>query len=178
MRRLIAFLFCLFLVSSWFRSAQAATLYARNITGDYESTTSWNLTSSAGTGSASIPIATDNVIFDSGFKGDIYISGPSFCWDFTVQSGATGNISQNNGSLSVYGNFTLHPDITYNKTTTGLAPIFFPNTAGDFNVTTAGKVMGNLRFGATSGAGANWTLIDNLTQCHYFLKFIYWYIEN
>lgn len=87
-----------------------ATYYARNVTGNWDSNTSWDSASSSGAGPAGPPIAGDTAIFDSGFTGHIDVAANAACTTLTCQAGATGTLDLSSTTLrtlTVSGDFTL-----------------------------------------------------------------------
>lgn len=85
-----------------------ATYFARNVTGNWASNTSWDTTSSGGAGPAGPPIAGDTATFDSGFTGNITIAASASCAVVTCQAGATGTLTWGAGQqLSVTAGVTF-----------------------------------------------------------------------
>ncbi|MCE5265680.1 MAG: hypothetical protein LLG97_19400 [Deltaproteobacteria bacterium] len=85
-------------------NANAATYYAKNVTGTWAAKTSWSTTGSGGADNAGPPVAGDDVIFDSGFTGTITLGAAAACATITVQAGATGTLALSLYTLTVTGN--------------------------------------------------------------------------
>ena len=73
---------------------------------DYENSGNWS-TSSGGLGNASVPVGTNDVVFDSGSSVNCTMSANRAAASFNVQSGYSGVFSDANFSVLVSGNVTL-----------------------------------------------------------------------
>jgi hypothetical protein len=99
-----------------------ATYYSRNVTGNWDSNTSWDSVSSGGAGPAGPPVAGDTAIFDSGFTGNITVAATAACTVLTCQAGATGTLTWGSGiTLTVAGNVTFVSGFNLSGTTGTLA---------------------------------------------------------
>ena len=109
-----------------------------------------------GAGGASVPTSADDVYFDA-TSGAVTctITTTANCLSFNT-TGFTGTIA-GSGSVLMYGNLLLAASTTW----THLGNMQFPATTGSFTVTSAGKTLGQVVFGA-AGSTATWTLGDAL----------------
>lgn len=124
-------------------------------TWDTTSTTNWS-TTSGGAGGASVPTASDNVLFDQNTTYTVTLTGALACLSLNVSQGT---VTFNNGSgptLAVSGSFTINTGTVWNS-----------NGAITFNATTSQTITTN---GVTlnptltfNGAGGTWTLGSALT---------------
>ena len=122
---------------------------------DTTSTAVWSATSGGASG-ASVPTATDNVIFDSATVYTVTLTGALTCLSFTVSAGTVTFTST--GTLAVSGSFLIIPGtvwsatglITFNSTTTG-------NTITTNSVSMAAGVV-------FDGVGGAWTFGSAFTS--------------
>ncbi len=84
-----------------------ATYYARNVTGNWASNTSWDTVGSGGAGPAGPPVAGDTAIFDAGFTGTITIAAAAACATLTALAGATGTLTWGAFTLTMTANPTF-----------------------------------------------------------------------
>jgi hypothetical protein len=119
------------------------------------STTNWSATSGGASG-ASVPTASDNVIFNSATTYTVTLTGALTCLDFTVSAGTVTFTSTGtptiSGSMSLVAGtvWSASGAITFNATTTGKT------------VTTNGvSIAGRFVF---DGVGGGWTLGSALTS--------------
>lgn len=137
-----------------------ATYYARNVTGNWASTTSWDSASSGGAGPAGPPVAGDTAIFDSGFTGNITVAAAAACTTLTVQSGATGTLTWGAYTLSVAGSVTFVSGFNLAGSTGRLAL----TAAG--TITSGGLTLpGNM----TIAVNGTFPLVGNLTVAGQFI---------
>ena len=147
-----------------------ADRYWRGGTGTWNTTltTNWSATS-GGSGGASVPTASDNVIFDQAATYSVTMTGALACLSITVSNGAvsfltgTGPTLQVNGSMSLAGvTWTSTGAITFNSTTTGRtigtggttinAPIIFDGVGGGWSLTSALTTGATITTTLTNGA--------------------------
>ena len=83
-------------------------------TWDSTTTTPWSL-SSGGAGSAGVPTATDNVIFNTAADVTLVNTGAAKCNNFTITGAGIAGFS-GNGGISIYGNVSLTPTTTIAST--------------------------------------------------------------
>jgi len=133
-----------------------ADRYWRGGTGTWNtsSTTNWSETS-GGAGGASVPTATDNVIFDQSATYNVTMTGALACLNITVSAGTVSFLTGTTPTLQVNGSMSLSTGtvwtstgaITFNSTTTGRtiatsgttinAPITFDGVGGGWSLTSA-----------------------------------------
>ena len=129
-------------------------------------TTHWSDTS-GGVNGASVPTATDNVIFNSASNATAYavtIGTASTCLDITIDGPAAGNVTITSGAtavINVFGSwFNASPGVVFTSTT---------GANVNFLATTTGKTIAtnNVTFGAMgvtfNGANGAWTLVSDVT---------------
>jgi len=137
-----------------------ANRYWRGGSGTWDTTTTTNWsTSSGGAGGASVPTASDSVIFDQAATYTVTMTGALTCLDFTM-SAASGTVTFSTGTsptLAVSGSMTVRTGTAWNSTGT----ITFNSTSTGKTVTTNGvTISGAMTF---DGVGGGWTLGSALT---------------
>jgi hypothetical protein len=132
--------------------------YARNVTGNWASNTSWDTVSSGGAGPAGPPIAGDTAIFDADFDaGNITVAATAACTTLTVQAGATGTLTFSASyQLIVAGNVTFVTGFNIGLSSVTSGGLTISTTA---TLTSAGLTLPNLLL---SGS-ATYTLVGDLT---------------
>lgn len=136
-------------------------------TGNWNTTAHWS-TTSGGSGGASIPTSSDNVIFDTNSHNDNYtVTLPSnvaaYCNDFTANN-PTGKIatfvaSDSAGSnLYVYGSFSLGSGVSFS----GMKYIYFKATSTGQTITTNGCKLSFNSVITFDGVGGEWILQDDI----------------
>jgi len=150
-----------------------ATRYWVGGTGTWSTTntTSWS-TTSGGPGGASVPTASDDVIFDTGSSTGSYSVNfsSSVCLSFTAGP-STGNFNIASGTVTVYGDFSITGST--GTFATGNGYIIYGNfnytgsqgLRGSINMssTTTGKTFNNTTANSTAfatfvGIGGGWTM--------------------
>lgn len=114
------------------------------------STTNWSATS-GGAGGASVPTATDNVIFDSATTYTVTMTGALTCLDFTVSAGTVTFAQGTSPTLAISGNLSLVAATVWNMSSTVTFNATTSKTIGINNVYLASIVNFN-------GAAGTWTL--------------------
>jgi len=123
-------------------------------TWNISSTTNWSA-SSGGASGASVPTASDNVIFDQAATYTVTLTGALTCLDITVSAGTVTFTS--NGTLAVSGGMSLVAATVWNATGT----ITFNSTTGTVNlISTSATFSCSITF---NGAGGSWRLLGALT---------------
>lgn len=140
-----------------------ATYYARTAGGNWNTASTWSLTSGGGA-TGSVPTSADDVIFDAN-SGNVVVDGlsgsPSTARDITC-TGYTGTLSSSGANyLDIFGSLLLVAGMTFTWTTNTSARIRFRATSTGKTITTAGKLMGATQF---IGVGGGWTLQDSWTR--------------
>lgn len=149
-----------------------ATYYARAVTGNWSANTSWDSTSSSGTGPAGPPIAGDTAIFDAGSTGTITLTAAAACTVLNM-TGHGGTLAFGGYVLTVSGNVTIggtltatgNGGITVNAASTITGGAAFPGvltlygTAGK-TLTSSGTTWGTVTI---STGSQTITLGDDLT---------------
>ena len=127
-------------------------------TWDTTSTTHWSDTS-GGTAGASVPTASDNVIFNpaSGSNFTVTMTGALACLDFTVADAfsmefATGTAP----TLAISGSMTFNGGVTWNSTGT-----ITWNATSSKTIKTQGITFNNTSM-IFNGVGGTWVMQDNL----------------
>lgn len=128
--------------------------------------TKWSTTSGGGGGSA-VPTAADDVFFDANSgAGTVTTSGTTTdkCRSINF-TGFTGTFSHAASTTvqvgdGTTGHFTMVSGMTYTKGSTTTSRWSFLSTTTGNNITTGGKVLGNITF---DGVGGAWTLQDALS---------------
>lgn len=128
--------------------------------------TKW-ATTSGGAGGAAVPTAADDVFFDAA-SGAVTITTSGTTTDLCRSldcTGFTGTLSHASATTIVIGDgtagiFKLVAGMTYTKGSTTTSRLSFVSTTTGNNITTAGKVLGNVTF---DGAGGGWVLQDSYT---------------
>ena len=132
-------------------------------TWDATTTTNWSL-SSGGAGSAGVPTATDNVIFNSASNATAYAvtigltATPASCLDVTIAGPASGNVTITSGATAVlncYGSWTNAATGVAFSSTSGSSLAFSSPTTGR-TITTNNVSLGTLNT-TFSAAGGGWT---------------------
>ena len=118
------------------------------------STTNWS-TSSGGSGGASVPTATDNVIFDQAGSYTVALSGALTCLDFTVSAGTV--TFSSTGTPTISGSMSLVSGTVWS----GTGAITFNATTTGKTITTNGTTInGSITL---NGVGGEWSLGSELT---------------
>jgi len=121
------------------------------------STTNWS-TTSGGSGGASVPTATDNVIFDQAGTYTVTMTGALLCLDITVSAGTVTFATGTTPTLAITGSMSLI-----------LGTLWSSTGALTFNATTTGKTVttNGTTINATTitfnGVGGAWSLVSTLT---------------
>jgi len=138
-----------------------ADRYWRGGSGTWNTTNQVNWSgSSNGPGGASIPLSSDNVIFDQPGPYTVTFGGGSTCLDFTV-SAASGTITfAGTSTLSINGSMNI-TNITPTWTSSGT--ITFSSTAGRTILTNGTNFNCSFTFTSANSLG-EWQLQDNLTS--------------
>lgn len=146
-----------------------ATLYAKTAGGDWSAAGTWSNSSAAGGDSSGPPTAADDVIFEL-LSGNVTIDTGAVCRSLDCTSGTggyTGVLTHNASTLSIgdgtagAGNVALKfvAGMTYTKLSATSSAISFVSTSvTQQTITSAGKVLGNTTFNATSGG--SWIFSD------------------
>jgi hypothetical protein len=128
-------------------------------TWDASTTTNW-ATSSGGAGSAGVPTAANDVIFDSASNATSYTvttASGAVCLTATVGAPASGSVTIGGTALSVSGNFTLAATgVTWSSTS-----LVFVATATGRSITTNNTAIQNVNF---NGVGGGWNLYSAFTS--------------
>ncbi|MCU0352928.1 MAG: hypothetical protein MUD08_04185, partial [Cytophagales bacterium] len=146
---------------------QAQTLYWVGGGGDTEWSNPLNWSgSSGGAGGAGPPAATNDVVFNgasfAGPGGIVTVTGIVACRAMTWTNQGTDNPTLQfsaNSTLNIHGAMTLDASMSVGLADNG-ERIVFAGTGGPHAVTSAGKVLPQVRF---DGVGGTWNLADNLT---------------
>lgn len=122
--------------------------------------TNWS-TSSGGSGGASVPTSSDNVIFDSNSHNKDYTVTIGYglnmpCLDLTLSNPSSGALTITTWRVSIYGSFYSSSGVTIS-----LYEIYFLSTSTGKTITTNGNLLPSLYF---NGVGGEWILQDNLTS--------------
>ena len=132
-------------------------------TGNWNTTAHWS-TTSGGSGGASIPTSSDNVIFDTNSHNDNYtVTLPNtisaYCNDFTANN-PTGKIATfiANYNLHIYGSLYLGSNISF----TGMKAIIFKATSTGKTITTNGCKFSYNSSATFDGVGGEWILQDDI----------------
>ena len=142
-----------------------ATLYAKAAGGNWTAAGTWSNVSSAGGDSSGPPTAADDAVIDAG-SGNVTIDAAAVCRSLDC-TGYTGTLTHNAFTLTIgdatagAGNVALKfvAGMTYTKSSTTTSAITFVSTsATQQTITTAGKVLGNTTFNATSNG--SWIFSD------------------
>ena len=134
-----------------------ADRYWRGGTGTWNttSTTNWSATS-GGAGGASVPTASDNVIFDQAATYNVTMTGALVCLSITVSAGTVSFLTGTTPTLAVSGSMSLIAGTVWTST----GAITFNATTTGKTITTGGTTInGAITF---NGAGGAWTLGDAL----------------
>jgi hypothetical protein len=129
-------------------------------------TTNW-AASSGGAGSAGVPTATDNAIFDTLSNATAYavtIGTNAVCLDVTIAGPAVGNVTITSGAtavINVFGSWTSAATGVVFTTTSGASINFLATTTGK-TITTNNVTLGNMNI-AFAGVGGGWTLGSAIT---------------
>ena len=135
-----------------------ADRYWRGGTGTWDTTTTtnWSATS-GGSGGASVPTASDNVIFDQSATYNVTMTGALACLSITVSAGTVSFITGTTPTLQVNGSMSLVSGTVWTST----GAITFNSTTTGQTITTNGTTMsGAITF---NGTGGGWTLGSALT---------------
>ena len=135
-----------------------ADRYWRGGTGTWNTTltTNWSATS-GGSGGASVPTASDNVIFDQAATYNVTMTGVLACLSITVSAGTVSFITGTTPTLQVNGSMSLVSGTVW--TSTG-AITFNSTTTGQTITTNGTTISGAITF---NGTGGGWTLGSALT---------------
>ncbi len=129
-------------------------------TGTWNNTTTHWSTTSGGSGGASVPTSSDNVIFDSNSGSADYTvtlsydSGYPSCYNFNATNPSSGTLTFSGGSLDCWASLNVSSGV---KLSIGLS---FLSTSTGNTITTNGAVPNGIYF---NGSGGEWILQDNLT---------------
>jgi hypothetical protein len=137
---------------------------------DASTTAHWS-TSSGGSGGASVPTSTDNVIFDnlSNTAGyTVTITAIATCLDFTMGAPASGNVTwAGSYALNIYGSLNLSGG-TSGITSTYSGTLTFRSTLTGKTVGLNGIVAGWQTY--FNGVGGGWTLLDTWNSGDYSIN--------
>jgi len=135
-----------------------ADRYWRGGTGTWNttSTTNWSATS-GGAGGASVPTASDNVIFDQAATYNVTMTGALACLSITVSAGTVSFLTGTTPTLQVNGSMSLVAGTVW--TSTG-AITFNSTTTGQTITTNGTTINGAITF---DGVGGEWSLGSALT---------------
>jgi len=118
------------------------------------STTNWSA-SSGGASGASVPTASDSVIFDQSSTYTVTLTGALTCLNFTVSAGTV--TFSSTGTLAISGSLSLVSATVWNATGT----ITFAATSGTNTITTNGvSISASITF---NGVGGTFQLASALT---------------
>lgn len=130
-------------------------------TGNWSSTATWSATS-GGSGGASVPTSSDDVILNSAKTGTLTITGTSNCKSLTC-TGFTGTMAGSSSySFNCYGNFTLATTMTYTMAT----KIYFKASSGTTLITTNGKTLARVFFDTAATFSLQDDLLSNAAIVH------------
>jgi len=119
------------------------------------STTNWSA-SSGGASGASVPTASDSVIFDQSSTYTVTLTGALTCLNFTVSAGTV--TFSSTGTLAISGSLSLVAATVWNATGT----ITFAATSGTNTITTNGvSISASITF---NGVGGTFQLASALTS--------------
>ena len=135
-----------------------ADRYWRGGTGTWNttSTTNWSATS-GGSGGASVPTASDNVIFDQAATYNVTMTGALACLSITVSAGTVSFLTGTTPTLTVSGSMSLVAGTVWTST----GAITFNATTTGQTITTGGTTINaSITF---NGVGGAWSLSSALT---------------
>lgn len=146
-------------------------MYAKSGGGNFSAASTWSATGSGGADSVGPPLASTDVIFESG-SGAVTIDAASVCRSLNCTSGTgsyTGTLTHNAFTLSIgdgtagAGNVALKfsSGMTYTRSSATASSVTFVSTsATQQSITTAGKTLSGVTI---NGSGGSWQLQDALT---------------
>lgn len=142
-----------------------ATLYAKNVTANWNVASSWSATGSGGADDAGVPDATSDCVFDSGFTGSITLTASTTVNSLVCQTGAAGTLTQNASTVLTIdsadgGGDSLKFVSTMTYTPNVSADIRFTATSGTNKITSGTLTIANI---IINGTGGTFQLQDNLT---------------
>jgi hypothetical protein len=127
-----------------------------------DDTTHWSDTD-GGDGGFSVPTSSDNVIFNANSGAGSYsvtVAADVSCLNIDFTNPISGVLTfdpSGNRTMHVYGNFTIHSNITF--VSTGPSLVMFESNSLGNTITTNGITLSAIYFNGTGG----WTLQDNIT---------------
>lgn len=137
-----------------------ATLYAKAAGGNWSSANTWSTTSSAGGDNSGPPLATDDVIFDTGSTGTVTVDTTScVCKTLTCQSASNKITFTASQILYVSGNVTFFTGMGTNLSGTGNLNI---NSSGTLT-TNGNTIPGSLTFSTGTNVISGPVVVTGLT---------------
>jgi hypothetical protein len=127
-------------------------------TWDTTTTTNWSATS-GGTGGASAPLLTDDVIIDTSSGTGTITCTAGVCNNLTVTASQAIILGAASSTLGVYGNLSFPSGGSFSASTNALTLTFRATSTGK-TITTNGKAIRRVVF---NGVGGGWVLQDDLS---------------
>lgn len=124
-------------------------------TWDTTLTTNWSA-STGGSGGASVPTSSDNVIFDQAATYTVTMTGAIRCLSFTVSAGVVTFETGTSPTPAISGSMSLVAATVWSST----GSITFNSTTSQTITTNGVTINGDITF---NGAGGNWSLGSALT---------------
>lgn len=119
--------------------------------------TKWAATS-GGAGGVSVPTTADAVFFDAASGANtITVAAAASCLSLNF-TGFTGTFA-GTSNVTIAGSLTAVTDMTWTHSGT----LSFNASSGSYTITTAGKTIGGLTTGLSSGTSTTWTLVGALS---------------
>lgn len=142
-----------------------ATLYAKNVTGNWNAATSWSATGSGGGDDAGVPDATTDCVFDALFTGSITLTASTTVNSVVCSTGAAGTLTHNASvTLTIDGqdaggdSLKFVSTMTYTHNTETSVILF--SGSGTSKITSGTIVIGRITL---NNAGDTFQLQDPLT---------------
>ena len=137
----------------------AGTRYWVGGSGTWNATTTTNWSaSSGGAGGASVPTATDSVVFDQAATYTVTMSGVIACADLTVSAGTVTFNVNNSPSITVSGSMLLLASTIWSVVSGGaFQTLTFSSKSSGNTITTNGSIVAS-RTTLFAGIGGEWTL--------------------